>query len=105
MKLYFPGTDTNRWDFGKLSIRYYLWVFALLTIFSSCVSKQNRKEGKGIDNTFIVAAYNIRYASQQDVETGNGWDIRKEHVKDVIVNHQMDIVGTQEGNSKQLADL
>ncbi|NLP30613.1 MAG: hypothetical protein GX363_05725 [Clostridiales bacterium] len=52
-----------------------------------------------------VSSYNIRYASSADIETGNGWDVRKQHVANLIGTHNFDIVGTQEGNDAQLADL
>ena len=54
---------------------------------------------------FRVASYNIRYAAKADVESGNGWDIRKKPVADLILRHEFDLVGTQEGDSAQLKDL
>lgn len=54
---------------------------------------------------FKLASYNIRYASAADVETGNGWDVRKTPLANLILTHDFDIVGTQEGNSSQLSDL
>lgn len=52
-----------------------------------------------------VSSYNIRYAAKADIETGNGWEVRKQHVANLITTHNFDIVGTQEGNDAQLADL
>ncbi len=52
-----------------------------------------------------VASYNIRYAAAADETTGNGWDIRKAPLAELIQNHSFDIVGTQEGNFNQMADL
>ncbi len=52
-----------------------------------------------------VASYNIRYAAEADVKTGNGWDVRKKPLADLIIKHEFDIIGTQEGDSAQLKDL
>lgn len=52
-----------------------------------------------------VSSYNIRYAAKADETTGNGWEIRKEPVAQLIRRHDFDIVGTQEGNFKQMEDL
>ncbi|MGO3654798.1 MAG: hypothetical protein ACTJFN_10565, partial [Sphingobacterium sp.] len=52
-----------------------------------------------------VSTYNIRYAADEDVKTGNGWDIRKKTVADLILNHGFEIVGTQEGDQGQVDDL
>ncbi|MDR1102201.1 MAG: endonuclease/exonuclease/phosphatase family protein [Tannerella sp.] len=54
---------------------------------------------------FRVAQYNIRYAAHADETTGNGWDIRKVPLSQLIAGHDFDIAGTQEGNPRQLADL
>lgn len=55
--------------------------------------------------SFRVAAYNIRYAAEADEKTGNGWDLRKGPLARLVTQHDFDIVGTQEGNSRQLEDL
>lgn len=52
-----------------------------------------------------VASYNIRYAAAADETSGNGWNIRKTPLANLIKNHAMDIVGTQEGNFSQMGDL
>jgi endonuclease/exonuclease/phosphatase family metal-dependent hydrolase len=52
-----------------------------------------------------VATYNIRYESKADDLAGNGWDVRKKPVADLVLKHGFDIVGTQEGNSRQLDEL
>ncbi|MDR1335888.1 MAG: endonuclease/exonuclease/phosphatase family protein [Tannerella sp.] len=54
---------------------------------------------------FRIAQYNIRYAAKADETTGNGWDIRKIPLAQLITGHDFDIAGTQEGNARQLADL
>lgn len=54
---------------------------------------------------FRVATYNIRYATQADEASGNGWELRRGSLAEVILTHGFDLVGTQEGSTKQLADL
>ena len=54
---------------------------------------------------FNVASFNIRYAAAADAKQGDGWDERKGDVARVITENGFDIVGTQEGNSKQIEDL
>lgn len=54
---------------------------------------------------FRLASYNIRHAAAADVETGNGWDVRKYALTNLILNHDFDMIGTQEGNDTQLSDL
>ena len=56
-------------------------------------------------NQFRVASYNIRYLADADEASGNGWDLRKEPLAKLILSHQFDLVGTQEGYDKQLEDL
>ena len=50
-----------------------------------------------------VAAYNLRLDTPNDGV--NAWPNRKENVKALILYHDFDIVGTQEGFSHQLKDL
>src|SRR5690606_3252945 len=52
-----------------------------------------------------VSSYNIRYAAAADETTGNGWNIRKTALANLIRTHNFDIVGTQEGNFSQMGDL
>lgn len=52
-----------------------------------------------------VSSYNIRYAASADEKSGNGWGIRKAQVAKLIKDNQFDIVGTQEGNFKQMTEL
>lgn len=58
------------------------------------------------DSTIIrVASYNIRVDAKMDLETGNSWEKRKEPLAGVILNHDFDIVGTQEGSFRQMDEL
>lgn len=54
---------------------------------------------------FKAATYNIRYDAAADTESGNGWEIRKKPVVELMQKHGFDIVGTQEGDAGQLADV
>src|SRR5690606_39878192 len=50
-----------------------------------------------------VAAYNIRYASQNDI--GNLWQDRAPYIGSLVKFHDFDVFGTQEGLNSQLVDL
>ena len=61
--------------------------------------------GCGSEAEFRLASYNIRYDSQADAQNGDGWDDRKGAVAEMILSHDIDIAGTQEGDRRQLDDL
>lgn len=82
-------------------MKYVLLAFILFSTTFCQHSASSKKE----DINIKVSSYNIRVAAKADVETGNGWDIRKEPLADLIKNHDFDIVGTQEGNFSQMSDL
>ncbi|WP_215223916.1 endonuclease/exonuclease/phosphatase family protein [Echinicola shivajiensis] len=86
----------------KLIILIILWP----TLFLSCGRGKNQ-ELSSIPETvsFRAASYNIRYNPKADVASGNGWEKRKEPLSHLIVQNQFDLVGTQEGDSTQIADL
>ncbi len=50
-----------------------------------------------------VMSYNIRYKNSSD--SINGWEFRKENVAGLIRYHQADLVGVQEAQPDQIADL
>lgn len=54
---------------------------------------------------FNAASFNIRYRAAADAKQGDGWDERKGDVAKVILTHDFDIVGTQEGDKGQIEDL
>lgn len=56
-------------------------------------------------NEIRLASYNIRYNAAADAENGDGWDDRKAAVAEMILSHDIDIAGTQEGDQHQLDDL
>lgn len=63
------------------------------------------QSAKPIPASFRVASYNIRYAAQMDVESGNAWEIRKEPLARLVKQHGFDIFGSQEGKPEQMKDL
>jgi endonuclease/exonuclease/phosphatase family metal-dependent hydrolase len=84
----------------------YTFAASLSLVFISLTGCGSTASPQGGEKLALkVASYNIRYAAAADEQTGNGWDARKLHVANVIKNHDFDIVGTQEGNKAQLADL
>ncbi|MDR2980805.1 MAG: endonuclease/exonuclease/phosphatase family protein [Puniceicoccales bacterium] len=52
-----------------------------------------------------MASYNIRYDSPDDAKKGNGWQQRHGAIARMILFHDFDIIGTQEGLHHQLLDL
>ena len=87
--------------------RYYILTIVLFSIFilGGC-SSQKKTVATDIEaSRFKVAQYNIRYDSDTDRKNGNGWELRLEPLSKLILSHDFDIVGTQEGNDKQLSDL
>ena len=52
-----------------------------------------------------AATFNVRYDAVADAEGNNSWAERKQSVADVILQHDFDIVGTQEADKKQMPEL
>ena len=74
-----------------------VWIcFILLSI--SSISAQSKQE---ID--LIVATFNLRMDTPNDGD--DAWPNRKEMVKGLILFHNFDIIGTQEGFKHQLDDI
>lgn len=92
---------------SRLLRKYYLLPGILLcSVFLSFIvskPKENNKGSKGV--SFRAATYNIRYDAAADKETGNDWNTRKEALAGLILKHDFDIVGTQEGMTKQVIEL
>ena len=70
-----------------------LLVLCCLFCLSATAQKDNMR----------VASYNLRLGTANDLE--NSWSNRKEMVKSLIVYHDFDIFGTQEGFDFQLKDI
>ncbi|WP_312137952.1 endonuclease/exonuclease/phosphatase family protein [Sphingobacterium sp.] len=79
--------------------------FLLVLVFSSFSVSSVSRESKAKKTRIKVSAYNIRYNANADVKGGNGWDIRKKPVAELIEKHGFEIVGTQEGDKQQMSDL
>ena len=71
-------------------------MFISIFLFCAPVAAQKKKEIR-------VSAYNLRMDTPSDGV--NAWPNRKENVKALILYHDFDIVGTQEGFVHQLKDL
>lgn len=87
----------------------FLYAFLLMLLFFSHETRMYASHS-GVplftDSVSIRAAsYNIRVDAKMDQETGNSWDKRKEPLAKVILNHDFDIVGTQEGSFEQMDGL
>lgn len=61
--------------------------------------------GCSSETEFRLASYNIRYDAHADAQGGDAWDDRKGSVAELMLSHEVDIAGTQEGNRQQLDDL
>lgn len=86
----------------------FIGIAFLALLVGSCIPKLQNKAVKYTSTKqleFKLASYNIRYASSKDEKSGNGWDLRKGPLAKVITSQNLALVGTQEGNDKQLADL
>lgn len=54
-------------------------------------------------NSINVASYNLRLETIHDGE--NTWSLRRDFVKELIIYHEFEIIGTQEGFHNQITDL
>ena len=52
-----------------------------------------------------AATFNVRFDSEADAANGDSWAERKGSVAKVILDHDFDIVGTQEANKDQMPEL
>lgn len=73
-------------------------VFTLLLLIGTLLAN-------GQEATFNVATYNIRQLNDGDTRNGNGWERRAPIIANLIMFHEFDIFGTQEGFKSQLEDL
>ena len=90
----------NMLHFFKLIFVSFL--FALVSCTSSNILPSQRNNSVA---EFRIASYNIRNANNSDPAKGNGWDVRKKPVTDLIKRHEFDIVGIQEPYGNQIDDL
>ncbi|MGM9804312.1 MAG: endonuclease/exonuclease/phosphatase family protein [Muribaculaceae bacterium] len=52
-----------------------------------------------------VGTYNLRNNRNDDAKKGNGWEVRRDVVAQLLLYHEFDIFGTQECYTDQLEDL
>lgn len=78
-------------------------ILLILTVILSVLTGFGSIKLKNGDKELIVASYNIRLNTPNDGV--NAWPNRKEHVQALILYHEFDIFGTQEGFIGQLNDL
>ena len=52
-----------------------------------------------------VGQYNIRYANPMDKKDGNGWEVRRQKMYDLINYEQWDLFCAQEALHNQIMDL
>src|SRR5690625_5940555 len=102
----------------KLHIKFsfYSLIFTIVTIPIILFANRGNSTLYFIPNTLYknpvgdsihlkVGSYNLRYDPVADFETGNSWNSRKYPLSEIIRKHDFDIIGTQEGDFKQMADL
>ena len=73
---------------------------SLGTVFTHAEEAKIRSGDK-----ILYGSWNIRWQSDGDKESGNGWKKRIEPIANVIRFHDFDIVGIQEGSDSKLKDL
>src|SRR5690606_32895132 len=94
-------------------INLQVFLALMLTGLMSCGWTKTRESSSNVTQAgernegvqIRASSYNIRFAADADVTTGNGWDLRKQPVAQLIQRHGLDIVGTQEGNFTQMSEL
>ncbi|MDD3079944.1 MAG: endonuclease/exonuclease/phosphatase family protein [Paludibacter sp.] len=57
------------------------------------------------ERTIKVSSFNVRNDNTSDAENGNGWVNRYPVIANMILFHDLDIVGTQECKNNQITDL
>lgn len=92
----------NLFNNSKTAFSAFVWLGIFILNFSFA-SAQVVSRNKQI--TFRASSYNIRYNAAADKTTGNDWDVRKESLAKLILKHKFDIIGTQEGMTKQMIEL
>ncbi|MFA7472832.1 MAG: endonuclease/exonuclease/phosphatase family protein [Spirosomataceae bacterium] len=77
----------------NLFSRYIIFFFSLLLLIPAGIQAQELR----------VMSYNIRY--KNTIDSINNWDHRKENLTGLIRYHGADVVGVQEAQPDQMADL
>jgi len=85
-----------------------LFIFLILSAIRCSSSENfpnNEDDNNKVTTKFKVASYNIRNPAKADIPTGNGWDVRKVALTDLIKKYDFDIFGVQEPYQNQIDDL
>lgn len=81
-----------------MNVFRFNYLIAIVLFITSCTTSP--KEEK---TTYKIASYNLRMDTEKD--SLNAWPNRKDMVNSLIVYHDFDIMGTQEGFTHQLKDI
>lgn len=103
LRIYVEENNTNSERIAALLISIEAGPLVEIIVRQRATSSLPDIEEEGIH--VKVSSYNIRHAAAADVTTGNGWNVRRTPLANLIRNHGFDIVGTQEGNFSQMGDL
>ncbi len=77
-----------------------------LILLTACHSKKELSVQENNNKiSFRAGTYNIRYDADADKKTGNGWEQRKEALAKLILQHRLELFGTQEGDVNQMVQL
>lgn len=87
-----------KWNLFKI----YTFLLLSIAMFSSCKKVYERQEKKSLA-PFYYATYNVRTDTDTDVD--NPWTARRELIADMVLKHDFELFGIQEGKDNQVADL
>jgi endonuclease/exonuclease/phosphatase family metal-dependent hydrolase len=82
--------------------KIYTLLLLSIAMFSSCKKVYERQEKKSL-SPFYYATYNVRTDTDTDVD--NPWTARRELIADMVLKHEFELFGIQEGKDNQVADL
>jgi len=79
------------------------FILAIILVFTQYMITKSSYSGQETNEALKVMSFNIRYNNPSDGP--NAWDNRKEMVRDLIIYHNPDLLGIQEGLIGQVAYL
>ncbi|MDR1121032.1 MAG: endonuclease/exonuclease/phosphatase family protein [Dysgonamonadaceae bacterium] len=82
---------------NQICKKTFFLLFINMLLGLSSYAQENR--------TLTVATYNVRYDNKGDAMQGNAWQKRVPIIRSLILFHDFDIFGTQEGLINQLQDM
>ncbi len=104
------GGAVSSFDIGPACL-FNLNIYRFMKIYSLCVAAVVAAalfagcHGTPSGTEMNVASYNLRYVNDDDSLAGNGWSARYPVLAKLVLFHDFDIFGTQEGYKRQLDDL